>query len=175
VAMTELQRFQDLLTTMHESWVVGLRKQMGLTTDWAYRDVPWTLVEYFDQLFEAIGFDNYRTVSNTTMTADKKNYVRGSYFINTAGLKGVQRLCDEITAEKMPSPEEKPFMGTIKNWWKVPCRSGLGYLIRGRFDGHPQFDGELGHTSYVVAHDEEASTIETRNSRYKLKDPLTIE
>lgn len=66
--------------------------------------------------------------------------------------------------------EDKPHKGRIKNWYKeeVGSEYGLGYIIRGRFVDHEYFAGEVGHTSWVVFHDEETGEIETRNSRYTL-------
>lgn len=65
---------------------------------------------------------------------------------------------------------EKPHKGRIENWYKAETHPdyGLGYYIRGRFVDHPQFAGETGHTSYIVAHDKDTGEIETRNSRYTL-------
>jgi len=65
---------------------------------------------------------------------------------------------------------DKPHKGTIRLWHKEECGSmGLGYVICGLSDGHPDFDGYPMHTSYVVKH--EGNEIETRNSRYTLSDP----
>lgn len=68
---------------------------------------------------------------------------------------------------------DKPHKGTLTNWWKQETytKLGLGFVIRGTFDGHPQFHGETGHTSFVIAHDETTGEIETRNSRYTLNPP----
>lgn len=60
----------------------------------------------------------------------------------------------------------KPHLGKIKGVAIHNTDKGLGFLVYGVFDGHPNFDGMYGHTSYVVAHDEETGEIETRNSRY---------
>lgn len=70
------------------------------------------------------------------------------------------------------SVAEKPHMGKMVDAMKRPINSayGLGYMVIGRFEGHPDFDGYVGHTSYVVAEtavNEDGSVeIETRNSRY---------
>lgn len=61
---------------------------------------------------------------------------------------------------------DKPHLGAIENWGKAECKSGLGYYIVGLFVNHPQFEGSVGHTSYIIAH--EGDEIETRNSRYTL-------
>lgn len=65
----------------------------------------------------------------------------------------------------------KPHLGKIKSWFKreTDPESGLGYQIIGMFVDHPDFKGEVGHTSYVVSHDETTGEIETRNSRYTLE------
>lgn len=67
----------------------------------------------------------------------------------------------------------KPHKGKISNWAKreTISQKGLGYYIIGKFVDHPDFAGDFGHTSYVVAHDEVTGEIETRNSRYTLVDP----
>lgn len=69
-----------------------------------------------------------------------------------------------------PCPD-KPHKGTIDHWHKEewPTIGGLGYVIVGRSAGHPQFDGRVIHTSYVVA--KAGDEIETRNSRYTLGKP----
>lgn len=61
---------------------------------------------------------------------------------------------------------DKPHKGSLKDWFKYEV--GDGYIICGRFIGHPQFNGEHGHTSLVLSHNEETGEIETRNSRYTL-------
>ena len=68
---------------------------------------------------------------------------------------------------------KKPHLGKITDWQKseVSAQYGLGYQIVGIFVDHPRFAGMRGHTSYVVAHDEETGEIETRNSRYTLVQP----
>jgi hypothetical protein len=63
---------------------------------------------------------------------------------------------------------EKPHKGKIENWHTYPVPHGLGYMVIGTFVDHPQFKGLRGHTSYIVAHDEDSGEIETKNSRYKL-------
>ena len=75
-------------------------------------------------------------------------------------------------------PNNKPFKGTITNWYKVPCGDdlGLGYVIYGYTPDHPEFagmgDGDTYfHTSYIVAHNEETGDVETRNSRYRVIGP----
>jgi len=70
----------------------------------------------------------------------------------------------------------KMFMGNLTNWWKhTPLPEfkpeGLGYIIRGTFEGHPWLDGEDGCTSWVVRHDEALGLVETLNSYYKLIGP----
>lgn len=65
----------------------------------------------------------------------------------------------------------KPHKGRIDCWSKYPVDGvGLGYRILGRFLDHPAFAGMLGHTSYVISHDQETGEIETLNSRYTLID-----
>lgn len=66
---------------------------------------------------------------------------------------------------------EKPHNGALKDWYKYETDSKGGYIIRGTFVGHPYFDGEPGHTSLVLSHNEETGDIETRNSRYTLIGP----
>lgn len=66
---------------------------------------------------------------------------------------------------------EKPHKGTIDQWFKLPCTSGLGYMICGDSVDHPEFGGGDIRTSYVVKH--EGSEVETRNSRYTLGNPAT--
>lgn len=63
---------------------------------------------------------------------------------------------------------EKQHKGSIKDWTKIPCSLGLGYLIVGTFVDHPWFAGKPGNTSYVVKHDDATGEIETKNSRYTL-------
>lgn len=64
----------------------------------------------------------------------------------------------------------KPHFGTINNWSESHMTSrGLGYIIMGESDGHPQFSGGPIYTSYVVKRD--GDEIETRNSRYTLGTP----
>lgn len=69
--------------------------------------------------------------------------------------------------------ETKPHKGKLTDWTKFECGYGLGYRIKCRFVDHPQFAGERGYTSAVVAHDLETGEIETRNSRYTLVGPET--
>lgn len=64
--------------------------------------------------------------------------------------------------------DTKPYKGRLRHATKVykdGC-PGLGYYYTCQFDGHPQFDGQWGRTSYVVK--EEGSYIETNNSIYEL-------
>ena len=45
----------------------------------------------------------------------------------------------------------------------------------GRFNGHPQFDGLDGHTSFIVAIEKQEDgtfEVETNNSRYTLLKPI---
>ena len=69
----------------------------------------------------------------------------------------------------LASVHGKPHLGTLDDWWMADANHGLDYIIRGKFVGHPQFDGLYGHTSYVVKR--EGNEIETRNSRYTLGTP----
>lgn len=61
----------------------------------------------------------------------------------------------------------KPHKGKLVGWHRHECED-TRYIIRGYFDGHPQFHGMYGHTSEVLCHDEATGEIETRNSRYTL-------
>lgn len=67
---------------------------------------------------------------------------------------------------------DKPFKGTIDDWYMVPCppKYGLGYYVKGISIDHPEFAGQHMFTSYVVAH--EGNQIETRNSIYLLGEEL---
>lgn len=78
---------------------------------------------------------------------------------------------------------EKPFKGNIHNWRRIEMPDaqfaamvdagespGLGYVVAGEPDGHPDFHGWM-RPSYIVKHNEETGEIETRNSRYKLIGP----
>lgn len=71
---------------------------------------------------------------------------------------------------------DKPHKGTISRWHKSPCERGLGYMINGILDSHPDPDlsGQFCHTSWVEKHDEATGEIETRNSRYTLVGPETM-
>lgn len=60
----------------------------------------------------------------------------------------------------------KEHKGTIDNWYKYPCKPGLGYVVCGYSVDHPEFAGDWMHTSWVVKR--EGNEIETRNSRYTL-------
>jgi hypothetical protein len=61
----------------------------------------------------------------------------------------------------------KPHKGRIDKWGKLEIgRSGLGYVIFGRFLDHETIRD--GFTSIVLAHDPATGEIETRNSRYTL-------
>lgn len=79
----------------------------------------------------------------------------------------------------------KPHNGVIVNWFKHHFDTeqirkeyqedpGLGFLIRGRFLNHPYLSG-VGHTSWIVKYEEQPDgsvEVETRNSRYTLKDRM---
>jgi hypothetical protein len=78
----------------------------------------------------------------------------------------------------------KPFKGHISNWnkqvWSEPKDEHLGFVVRGRPSGHPEFEDFI-RTSLVVKMDEpieEAGEtiylIETLNSRYKLIGHETV-
>lgn len=72
---------------------------------------------------------------------------------------------------------EKPFKGRIRDWYKRENISakGLGYTVCGMFDGHPEFHGQYGSTSYVVKFDEKTGEFETRNSRYRVEgEPVRL-
>lgn len=74
--------------------------------------------------------------------------------------------------------------GTITDWFresfdKETMREaykedvGLGFIVRGRFWDHPTLTG-FGHTSWVlseVLQEDGSYEIETRNSKYTLRDP----
>lgn len=64
---------------------------------------------------------------------------------------------------------DKPHYGTINNWHERITEGGLGYIVIGLSDGHPQFDGGPIYTSSVIAR--AGNEIETRNSRYTLGQP----
>lgn len=77
----------------------------------------------------------------------------------------------------------KPHKGTINNWKKVPIDTdkvrkfynedpGLGYIIAGTVDNHPDFGRSNYFTSSWVVK-REGNDIETRNSRYKLGTQAT--
>jgi hypothetical protein len=68
------------------------------------------------------------------------------------------------------SEHTKPHKGRIEQWSKVTYPSEGVTLVWGLFDGHPNFSGYHGHTSYIVS--QEGNEIETRNSRYTLGEPL---
>ena len=84
--------------------------------------------------------------------------------------------------KKKEVPQDKPHKGTLINWYKRECGDeyGLGYFLECTFVEHPEFQGEHGHTSYVISEsrptpskhtlmgDAEPIEIETRNSRYTL-------
>ena len=59
---------------------------------------------------------------------------------------------------------KKPDHGYIRDWYKVPCTSGLKYRIGGIFLNHPTLSE--GITSTVIKH--EGNKDETKNSRYTL-------
>ena len=64
---------------------------------------------------------------------------------------------------------QKEHKGIITDWLEERCGDyGLGYIITGLSEGHPQFDGRLIHTSYIIKRD--GNEIETLNSRYTLGD-----
>lgn len=67
----------------------------------------------------------------------------------------------------------KPHQGTFTHWRAVPCLKyyGMGFLLAGKFHGHPIFGNERGHTSEVVAVFPELNMVETKNSRYTLEHP----
>ena len=65
----------------------------------------------------------------------------------------------------------KQHKGNITDWRRVECDGGLGFRIDGVFCGHPEFDGERGMTSFVIAYEfpkHHKIEIETNNSRYTL-------
>lgn len=65
--------------------------------------------------------------------------------------------------------QEKPFLGIIRHWHKVPSDEGLGYYIWGEFVAHPDFGNKITNSSPVYVHNLETGDIETRNSKYKLE------
>jgi hypothetical protein len=73
--------------------------------------------------------------------------------------------------------DAKDHKGNIRDWYKehVPGAPGLGYVIWGFFEDHPEFQGFAGHTSYVMTHDKVTGEIETRNSKYTLTTPAEVE
>lgn len=65
----------------------------------------------------------------------------------------------------------KALKGTLKTWSIVEARDEKR-VIGGAVYGHPDYaDGLPITTSAILAFDEAAMTIETRNSSYKLGDP----
>ena len=72
---------------------------------------------------------------------------------------------------------EQRFYPDVKN--DPAYGRNLGYLIVGRFNGHPQFGNSVGHTSLIVkkgrwkANDEgdKYCEVETLNSRYLWTKP----
>ena len=70
----------------------------------------------------------------------------------------------------------KPHNGKIKNWYKIEnyLAPGLGYRIAGEFIDYKRFRGQLGQTSWVIAHDEATGEIETRLHRYTLVGEMSV-
>ena len=82
----------------------------------------------------------------------------------------------KFPAVRIPRPDKgKQYKGEIHNWWihrfdmqRYPQHvETLGYVIRGKPKGHPNFTGWI-QTSPVVWHDPLDNEIETLNSKYKL-------
>lgn len=66
---------------------------------------------------------------------------------------------------------DKPFAGTIENWYITDSLFSTGKLVNGNLFGDPMKRFEEGafiHTSLVVKLDEEKGLLETRNSLYSL-------
>ena len=66
-----------------------------------------------------------------------------------------------------PIDMSKPHKGKLSDWFKVPCDDGIGFRISGLLEA-PGCGLQMGHTSFVLAHDEATGEIETYNSRYTL-------
>lgn len=71
----------------------------------------------------------------------------------------------------MKAMSAKEHKGEIADWCFRPSLGGLGYYVEGVARGHPEYDGQRIHTSFVVKHKEKSGEIEieTRNSRYTLR------
>lgn len=64
----------------------------------------------------------------------------------------------------------KPHKGRIDHWEKHEVEGK--YFFTGIFKDHPKFKGNWGHTSMVVAQNE--NEVETLNSRYTLGNPKPV-
>lgn len=78
----------------------GLRESLGLDKSWTYRDLPWMKTEYYEQMMDAIGEDNFRFVSGSSRVmgavGGKTQMIRVTLFINEQGLANLRKLAEEI-------------------------------------------------------------------------------
>jgi NTP pyrophosphatase (non-canonical NTP hydrolase) len=87
-------------------------------------------------------------------------------FNKTSEQRGLRtRLGDDNVAE------QKPHKGKIKDWHREPALKKGRFIVVGTLVDHPDFAGNQGYTSYIVALDEQTGELEARNSRYTLVGP----
>ena len=86
----------EAVNDMHRATEAAYREQLGLDESWVMRDLPWMLQEYYEQITTAMGEDNYRFVSGSSMSGDKTVRVRATLMINQQGLAGIKKLAEQI-------------------------------------------------------------------------------
>lgn len=99
----------EVMAQAHEIYTNGLRDQMLKPDqqDWVYRDIPWTTVDMWVLLIDAIGEPNIRMVSGSERTGkDGVAARRASVFISPTGIENLTAWAKAQAAHPNPAQQE---------------------------------------------------------------------
>lgn len=83
--MTSPDDINALMRASHDIYVRGLRQQLQIADDWAYRRTPYATDEAMQQLYDLIGRENYTVVSGYARNGGQSL----SMFVSPEGMKRI--------------------------------------------------------------------------------------
>ena len=78
--------------------------EMGLPSDWQYRDMPRTTKENYDMVFDLIGEENYKIMTQAKYPHKTEGSVyRSQFFISP---QGIENLKNSLPCKVILKPKE---------------------------------------------------------------------
>lgn len=89
------------LMVLHEKMRESTAKAWG-KPGWAYRDLPNMLPEFWFQLLDWIGVDEYKLITQAERTwPDGVETIRGQILISPIGLKNLERNSEDYRSDEV--------------------------------------------------------------------------